>query len=163
VRANPDSIGTAARLASVGLPLYFLEELAQMPAYRPESRSLVLSVALCGLAAVGDVVILLALWSAAAAAFRAAAWFSPPRPGRYAAVMAAGIVVNTAVEWVAVRRFGFWVYQPWQPTLPPLDTGLVAVLQPVIVLPVAFWLVHRWETRARRREVPRPRRSASGS
>jgi hypothetical protein len=104
-------------------------------------------VALCGLAAVGDVVILLALWAGAAAAFRDAAWFSPPRARRYAAIVAAGIVVNAAVEWVAVRQLALWAYRPWQPTLPPLGTGLVAVLQPVLVVPLALWLAHRWNAR----------------
>jgi hypothetical protein len=145
--AHAVSIGVAARLAAFGLPLYLVEELAQMPAYRPESRSLAVSAALCGLAAVGDLVILLALWAATAVAFRAAIWFSPPRAVRYAAVVAAGIVVNAAVEWVAVSRLGLWAYQPWQPTLPPLGTGLMAVLQPVIVLPLVFWAAHRWTAR----------------
>jgi len=144
---HADSKSVAARLAVVGLPLYFAEELAQMPAFLPESRSLAVSVALCGLAAVGDVVILLALSAAAAAAFRAAVWSSPPRAARYAAVVAAGIVVNALVEWVAVSRLGLWAYQPWQPTLPPLGAGLVAVLQPMIVLPLVFWAVHRWTSR----------------
>jgi hypothetical protein len=138
------AIGIATRLAVVALPLYVLEELAQMPAYRPDARSLAVSAALCSLAAVGDVAIMLALWACASMAFRAAAWFSPPRPGRYVAVVAAAIGVNAVVEWLAVGRLGLWAYQPWQPALPPLGTGLMAVLQPVIVLPLVFWVAHRW-------------------
>lgn len=137
----------ALRLVAVGIPLYFAEELLQMVAYVPESRTPAAVVALCGLAAVGDVVILLGLWAAAGAVFGTTAWFSPPRAARYAAVVAAGIVVNVAVEWVAVHRLGLWTYQPWQPTLPPLGTGLLAVLQQLIVLPLVFWAAHCWTAR----------------
>jgi hypothetical protein len=71
-------------LALIGLPLYVVEELAQMPAYRPESQSPLVNIGLCSLAAFGDVVILLVLWAVTAMVFRDAAWFSPPRFARYA-------------------------------------------------------------------------------
>lgn len=74
-----------------------------MAAYRRESSSSAMSIALCGLAAFGDTVVLLALWRLAAGVFRAGLWFSPPRGTRYAAVVAGGIVVNAIVEWVAVH------------------------------------------------------------
>jgi hypothetical protein len=45
---------------------------------------------------------------------------------------------------LAVRELGLWSYQPWQPTVPPLGTGLVAFLQPLVVLPLTFWIAHRW-------------------
>jgi hypothetical protein len=143
-------MAVALRLVAVGLPMYFAEELLQMPAYVRESDSLAAVVALCGLAAVGDVVILLGLWAAAAAAFRSPAWFSPPRLLRYAAVVAGGIAVGAIIEWVAIHRLGLWTYPSWQPVLPPLGTGLVAVAQPVLVLPLTFWLMHRWRETGRR-------------
>jgi hypothetical protein len=62
----------------------------------------------------------------------------------------AGIAVGAIIERVAVHRLGLWTYQFWQPVVPPLGTGLVAVLQPVLVLPLAFWLMHRWRETGRR-------------
>jgi hypothetical protein len=71
-------------------------------------------------------------------------------------VVIAGIVVNVAVEWGAGRLLGAWAYQPWQPTLPPLGTGLLAVLQPIVVLPLVFWLVHRWRVGSGAARQPGP-------
>jgi hypothetical protein len=117
----------AIRLASVGFPVYFAGELLQMPAYRPDAPSRVTSAAWCGLAAAGDVAILLALWGVAAWAFDSPSWF-------------------------------LWAYQAWQPTLPPLDTDIVAVLQPMVVPPVAFWWVHRRAWRPARLDTCDPHR-----
>ena len=139
-----------ARIVAVALPLYFVWELAQIPAYVAESRSWLLIVASCGLATLGDALIVLALWGLGALVFRGTRWFAPPRVLRYAIIVIAGVVVNAIVEWLAVHRLGLWVYRGWQPTLPPLGTGLFAVLQPVVLLPVVFGLL------ARRGRSPRP-------
>jgi hypothetical protein len=140
-----------ARIAVIGLPVYLAEEVLQMPAYAPESTPLAAAVLLCGAAAVGDVLILLALWAVATAAWRDATWFSPPRLVRYVMVVAGGIVINAVIEWVAVHRLGLWAYKPWQPMLPILGTGIFSMMQPVVVLPLVFYGAHRWTVRARQR------------
>jgi hypothetical protein len=62
-------------------------------------------------------------------------------------IVACLVVVALPLYVLAVGRLGLWAYQPWQPALPALGTGLMAVLQPVIVLPLVFWVTHRWISR----------------
>lgn len=41
--------------------------------------------------------------------------------------------------------WGLWDYRSWQPRLPVTGTGVVALGQPLILLPLTFWLLARWD------------------
>ncbi|MGH7343141.1 MAG: hypothetical protein ACREKH_21855 [Candidatus Rokuibacteriota bacterium] len=127
--------------------MYFAWEIVQMPGYVVPDSSL-LRVAGCVAATVGDVAIVLGLWWIATIAFRDAHWFEPPRLSRYALVVMVAVVVNIAIEWLAVGILGVWSYSPHQPVVPWLGAGLLAVLQALVLPPLTFYALARWERRS---------------
>ena len=58
-----------------------------------------------------------------------------------------GVVLNVAAEWPLARGAGLWGYATWQPVVPVVNVGVLAIVQPVILLPLSFWLLARWERR----------------
>jgi len=138
-------VTTGVRLLIIALPAYFVWEMLQAPAFTGMPLGWWAATAVCGLAAVGDGVIVLAVFGIGAGLYRDWRWFAPPRPGRFAVVVLAGVIAHVAIEWVMVHRLGRWGYQPWHPVVPVLTVGLVSLLQPLVVLPLVFWVLARTE------------------
>lgn len=67
----------------------------------------------------------------------------PVRRGRYAVIVAVGVVLFAAAEWVRSGQLQLWRYDPRHPTVPGLGVGVLAVLQPAVLLPMTFWLASR--------------------
>lgn len=134
---------TCVRLLVIALPAYFVWEMLQAPAFTGMPPGWWAATAVCALATVGDGVIVLAVFAVGAGLYRDWRWFAPPRPGRSAIVVLAGVIVHVAIEWVMVHRLGRWGYQPWHPIVPPLGIGVVPLLQPLVVLPLVFWVLAR--------------------
>ena len=137
---------TATRLVAIAAPIYFAWELLQMPGY-VASDAWLTRLGGCAVATLGDVAIVFGLWWSATLVSRDSRWFAPPRMSRYAFVIIAALVVNIAVEWVVVDRLGVWSYSPRQPTIPWVGTGLFAVLQALVLPPVTFYALARWDRR----------------
>lgn len=140
-----------ARLLTIALPLSFIWEVLQAPAFTGLPRSWFAHAAVCAAAAVGDGLLVLALFALGSRLFGGAQWVRPPRAGRYLTLVLVGIVVQGAIEWLAVDRLGLWGYEAGHPTLPLTSTGLLPILYAVVVVPLAFWLLARWQ----RKEAPR--------
>ena len=121
----------------IGLPAYFVWEMLQMPAFTA-TGSWLTRTAICALATLGDGVMLLGLWALGVAIYRESRWFVPARLGRYAGLGIAAVVMQVIVEWVAVDRLGLWSYASAQPRVPLIGTGIVPILQAMIVPPFVF-------------------------
>jgi len=83
--------------------------------------------------------------TAGALLYRNGRWFVPPSPSPYARVVAIGLVLQIAVEWVMVHGLDRWGYAPSQPVLPVVRVGILPVLQPIVLLPMVFWFTAKWE------------------
>jgi hypothetical protein len=138
---------TLWRLVAVTLPLYFAWEMLQARAFTGMPEGWLAATAVCGVATLGDGGIVLALFGIGAMVFRDTRWFRPPRFGRYALIVTAGIGVQVAIEWLMVHGLGRWGYGESHPILPVLGVGILPVIQPVVLLPVVFWAVTRWDAR----------------
>jgi hypothetical protein len=148
---------TAVRVLALALPLFFAWEMAQAPAFTGMPEDWVSATAVCALAALGDGVIVLALWGTGGLLFGDPRWFAPPTLRRYAVIVLVGIGVQVLVEWVMVYGLGRWGYGPAQPILPGLRVGLLPLLQAAVLLPLVFGALARWETHAlRERRGVRP-------
>jgi hypothetical protein len=62
-----------------------------------------------------------------------------------------GLVIGITIEWIAVHLLGRWMYTAWMPRVPVLAVGLVPVLQMLMLLPLIFHLVARWQSRVAQR------------
>ena len=97
----------------------------------------------CSLAAVGDVAItLVAFWVVVAVA-RTRTWVLRPSAMQVVIFTITGIVVTVIAERVAVEKLHMWAYADRMPTLPLLGTGLLPLLQWMILPPLVVWFVKR--------------------
>lgn len=138
-------VRTLGRLLAVTLPLYFAWEMLQAPFFTGMPAHWVAATATCALATLGDGVLVALVATAGASLYREKRWFVPPSPSPYAVVVAIGLVLQIAVEWVMVHGLDRWGYAPSQPVLPVVRVGILPVLQPIVLLPTVFWLTAKWE------------------
>ncbi|TMA31024.1 MAG: hypothetical protein E6J87_16705 [Deltaproteobacteria bacterium] len=141
-------LAPAVRVFIVAAPIYFVWEMAQAPLFTGMPRDWRLATMFCALATIGDVIVLVALVSVGSFLFRNERWFTPPQIGRYTTIALVSLAAQMAIEWLGVEKLHLWGYQPWHPRLPLVATGLVPLLQPLVVVPSALWLASRWEARA---------------
>ena len=136
---------TGLRLFLLALPAYFAWEMLQAPAFTGMPRDWLVATVACALATVGDGMVVLALFAFGVLVFRDQCWLSPPRAGRYAVVVGAGVVVQVMIEWIMVYRLGRWGYRSWHPIVPLLGVGILPVLQPIVLLPLVFLALARMD------------------
>lgn len=148
--ASKGRVLTSIRLLAIALPLYFAWEMLQMPAFTGLPESVLRATAWCALATLGDGVLVVVVFVIAAVLFADRCWFAPPRPGRYVVAVFIGVLLNVAAESLLARGAGLWGYAPWQPVVPVVNVGALAVVQPVILLPLSFSLLARWDPHAER-------------
>ena len=139
------SVRLLGRLLAVALPLYFAWEMAQAPFFTGMPAGRVAATLMCAQATIGDGVLVVVVAIAGALLYRDRRWFAPPAAPRYVVGVVVGVVLQIAVEWVMVRRLNRWGYASNQPILPGVRLGILPVLQPIVLLPLTFWLTARWE------------------
>ena len=130
--------------ATLGL-LNLIWESAQIPFYTIWQDGtwgeIVFAVAHC---TAGDV--LIGIFSATCAALLTVKWW--PRDARTRLIFTGyfigfGLSYTVFSEWLNVAVRKSWAYSPLMPVIPPLDTGLLPVLQWVVVPMLASWLNRR--------------------
>ena len=129
------------RLLIIALVLSFAWEMLQMSAFAGLPESFLVAAGVCALAAVFDALIVLGLFAFAVVVYGDRRWFSPPTVRRYTVIVAVGLLLQLLIEWVAVHRLALWSYRDRHPIIPGLDVGVWPVLQPIVVLPLTFWLL----------------------
>ncbi len=124
--------------------LNFVWEFWQVPFYRDmPSGPHWQATKVCSLATVGDVAIaLVAFWVVAAVA-RTRAWVLGPSGTQVVIFTMTGVAVTVIAEWVAREMLQSWAYADRMPTLPLLGTGLLPLLQWMILPPLVVWFVQR--------------------
>jgi len=135
------------RLLVLTLPAYFAWEMLQAPAFTGMPEGWLQATAVCAVATLGDGVIVLGLFGLGWLVFRDFRWFVPPRVGRLATIVMAGIGVQVGMEWIMVYGLGRWGYAEQHPMVSFLGVGLLPILQAAVLLPVIFWTLARWEGR----------------
>ena len=65
-------------------------------------------------------------------------WFINPGGRGYTIMLASGLVIAVAVEWVAVQIAGQWGYSDRMPIIPLLGIGLAPVAQMLLLPPLIF-------------------------
>lgn len=121
-------------LAAVALN--YAWEVLQMPWFFVPVRTLEEAAAECLLPAIGDGVMVLALYWLGVAVFRDRRWIWARGPVGYVILLGSGVILGIAVEIQGVHLISRWGYQETMPRLPWLEVGLLPVLQ-MALLPVA--------------------------
>lgn len=97
----------------------------------------------CTLATVGDVGISIAAFWAVAVISKSRQWFHQPRRWQVSSFILVGVVITVVFEALATGMFNAWKYAALMPTLPFLGTGLLPLLQWILVPPIILWFVKR--------------------
>ncbi|MBD2433047.1 MULTISPECIES: hypothetical protein [Nostocales] len=124
--------------------LNFLWEMQQMPFFQLTSEFSCLDmIRNCTIATVGDVGIsLIAFWVVAVVS-KSRQWFRQPRWWQVSNFILVGVVITIIFEALATGVLDRWEYAATMPILPFFGTGLLPLLQWILIPPIIVWLVKR--------------------
>jgi hypothetical protein len=105
----------------------------------------------CFVASLGDGLLVLGIFAIGWLFLRRHTWFVHPGIQGYGIMVTTGLVIGITIEWIAVHLLGRWRYTAWMPRVPGLAVGLVPVLQMLMLPPLIFHLVARWQSRVAQR------------
>lgn len=129
-------------LASVAFCLNWFWEMIQMRAYQEMAeQSWAKTVPVCTIAALGDVLMTLAIYALGAVASGSAAWGARRRWNVYVTASLLGAGFAAAFEWFALYT-GRWSYGDAMPVIPGLGLGLWPLLQLAVLVPASFFLTN---------------------
>lgn len=101
------------------------------------------AVLFCTRAALGDVLIALAAFWVVALARGDRGWLRRPDRRAVLGFVAVGLLVTVGLEWHATEVAGRWHYSELMPTVPLLGTGLLPLLQWLLLPPLVVWFARR--------------------
>jgi hypothetical protein len=116
-----------------------------------------LGVKACTQATFSDAGIALAAFWVTAVYAKARSWISQPNRMQIAIFLGVGIVATIIFEALATGALERWAYTDAMPRLPILGTGLLPVIQWLVIPPLVLWFVRRQSG------APLPIRSSSDS
>ena len=129
-------------LFAVAVLVNYLWELAQAPLY--VGVDFPGAMWHCFVAALGDGLLVLAIFALVAIATGNMDWYVRPGMRGYTAMAAAGLAVGFAVEWWGLHIARRWQYSDLMPVIPETGIGAAPVLQMLLLPPAIFWIVRRF-------------------
>jgi hypothetical protein len=133
-----------ATMVLTGLVLNEIWEMAQMSAYvETVGHSWTSTLGFCTRAAMGDVGIILGIYSAGALAAGEPCWGLSGRWNIYATAAVLGLISAVLVEHAALAA-GRWTYTERMPVVSVLGAGLWPLLQMTLLPPFTFLFARWW-------------------
>ncbi|MEX2496634.1 MAG: hypothetical protein WD448_11120 [Woeseia sp.] len=124
--------------------LNFVWEMWQVPFYRGmASTDHIKAIRLCTQASIGDSFITVAAFWGAALTARSRGWLHRVEPAPLLVYLTIGILISTGLEWLAIGPLERWSYAPTMPQLPLLGTGVLPLLQWIVLPPLILFFVRR--------------------
>ena len=102
-----------------------------------------LGVKACTQATFGDAGIALAAFWVTALIVRSRTWIEQPSRSDIAIFIGVGLVATFAFETLATGALERWAYSDAMPRLPVVGTGLLPVIQWLVIPPLVVWFVRR--------------------
>lgn len=131
-----------AAVAGFAFLVHFVWEMWQAPMYRTMLQARhVEAVRVCTFATLGDAVIQLLAFGAAATAVRSRTWLARPSRRPMTVYLAAGLAMTVMLEWVNVYGLRRWAYAEHMPVV--FGIGLAPLLQWIMIPPLVLWLAAR--------------------
>ena len=100
-------------------------------------------VKICTAATFGDVGIALVAFWVTSISEKSRSWVRKPTKRNVMGFAFVGIVVTVLFEWLATGVLDRWAYAESMPTLPVLGTGLLPLMQWIVIPPLVLWFVRR--------------------
>jgi len=131
-------------VAVFGFLLNYPWEFLQVPFYRGmDTAGHWEAVVFCSSAAVGDAGIALTAFWVVSAWDRSRAWVLAPGWGQVLGFTVTALAITVVLEWLNTDVLERWEYGAAMPTVPPLGTGLLPLLQWVVLGPLIVWFTRR--------------------
>jgi hypothetical protein len=125
----------------VSFLLHFVWEMWQIPFYEEMlSDSHWSGVLRCSQATLGDGVIALVSYFFGATIARNLFWVATPTFLPYVSYIVTGIFITILFEYFAVDVLYRWQYSELMPTLPLIGTGVLPLLQWLVIPPAVLWI-----------------------
>lgn len=122
-------------------------EMLQMPLFAyPAAVTWEQASLECVRAAAGDALMLLASFWLVALLCRDRRWILQPSAGTLGLFLVPGLVMTVVFEALATGVWGRWTYADTMPVLPVTGTGVVPLLQWLLLPLLIVWLVRRRPT-----------------
>ena len=141
---NERQIAPEVDLLILSFPMHFTWEFLQAPLFiSMETVTHIEGIRICLQATLGDMVIaLVAYW---AAAFLAGTRHWVGRPDNKALVLfvGVGLGITMAIEFLSTGILDRWAYGTAMPRLPLIETGLAPVLQWALIPTLVLWYMRR--------------------
>jgi hypothetical protein len=102
-----------------------------------------LGVKACKRATFGDAGVALAAFWVTAFFAKTRSWLMQPSRWDTAIFIGAGVVATTIIEGLAVGVLERWTYSEAMPRVPVIGTGLLPLLQWLVIPPLVLWFVRR--------------------
>lgn len=153
VRAVRELIGLLTVIFTIAFLLHFVWEMWQIPFYLEMADAKHSDVVgLCTRATVGDAVMATIAYIMGALIARRADWLLVPKAGPLFMYFATGLVLTMILEYRATEIADRWQYSELMPRLPFLNTGLIPLLQWVLLpMGTLFFSQVFWRGLRRRR------------
>ena len=135
-----------ANIAIFALLVNFPWEILQAPLYAGMAEASHTQATLaCLRATLGDVVLMLLACAAVAVCARSRYWILAPRRWQMVSLVAMGVSVTVAIEWLATGGHWVtgWAYLPAMPLLSGSGIGLVPLAQWLVLPLLTVWFVRR--------------------
>jgi hypothetical protein len=101
----------------------------------------------CLVASLGDGLMVWTIHAAGWLFFRRSDWFIAAQWKGYGVMLASGLLLALAVEWLAVHVLQRWTYTSDMPLLPGANIGITPLLQMLLLPPLVFYIVARGSKR----------------
>lgn len=127
-----------------GFLLNFVWEIWQAPLFKSmDSLTHFQATLHCTQTALGDVVILLVAFWVIALVAKSRCWIIHSKTMQVIGFIVIGVIITVVIEAIAVHVLQRWQYATAMPTLPILGTGIVPVLQWLIIPPIIVAMMRR--------------------
>ncbi len=124
--------------------LNFVWETQQMPFFEIRPEFTIFDVTKgCTQATLGDAGISLAAFWTVAVVAKSRQWLRRPTWRQVIGFILVGVLITIVFEAMATGQLDRWVYADKMVTLPLLGTGLLPILQWIVLPPMVVWFVKR--------------------
>ena len=142
--SNERPIAPEVDLLILSFPMHFTWEFLQAPLFSSmETATHIGGIRTCLLATLGDMVIALVAFWAAALLAGTRNWVGRGDYKAFGLCIGTGVGITIGIELLSTQIFGRWAYGPMMPRLPFIGTGLTPILQWALIPALVLWYMRR--------------------
>ena len=142
--SNVREIAPEVDLLILSFPMHFAWEFLQAPLFSSmETVSHIDGIRICLQATLGDMVIALVAFWAAALLAGTRHWVGHPGNRALVLFIGSGLGITAGIEFLSTEVLDRWTYGAAMPRLPLIGTGLTPILQWTLIPTIVIWYLRR--------------------